>query len=116
MPGLPARRAGLDGSDPWARFEEWRRALDSLFDCAPVEETPAAFHGELVGYQLDPVLLGASRASAQRFHRDEARIAAAGVDHLLIQLYQSGRVPLMRMVTRPRGGRATSSALICPAR
>ncbi|MFC6496084.1 helix-turn-helix domain-containing protein [Gemmobacter lanyuensis] len=91
MPGLPARRAGLDGSDPWARFEEWRRALDSLFDCAPVEETPAAFHGELVGYQLDPVLLGASRASAQRFHRDEARIAAAGVDHLLIQLYQSGR-------------------------
>lgn len=91
MAGLPARHAGLEGADPWARFEEWRRALSSLFDCTPVDDEPRAFRGELRGYQLDPLLLGASRASAQRFRRGERQIAAAGVDHLLIQLYQSGR-------------------------
>lgn len=69
----------------------WREAVGTLFE---VDELawgePGPFRADLVSYALGPVVLGATRASGQRFRRTPETIARSGVDHVIVQLYTGG--------------------------
>lgn len=69
----------------------WREAVGTLFDVdelAVGESGP--FRADLTSFVLGPVLLGSTRASAQRFRRTVDTIARSSVDHIIIQLYVRG--------------------------
>lgn len=71
-------------------YEYWRMGVASLFDAIPSKDGLDDFRADLSSYNLGHFLVGASSASAQRFVRSPDRVAATGVDHLLIQLYVKG--------------------------
>ncbi|MDH6233106.1 AraC-like DNA-binding protein [Mesorhizobium soli] len=71
-------------------YEYWRMGVASLFDAIPSGDGLDAFRADLASYNLGHFLIGKSSASAQRFVRSKERVAATGVDHLLVQLYVKG--------------------------
>ena len=71
-------------------YEHWRMGVASLFDALPTNGALDEFRADLNSYNLGHFLVGKSSASAQRFVRSQERVAATGVDHLLIQLYVKG--------------------------
>jgi len=71
-------------------YEYWRTGVASLFDAVPPKADLTDFRADLTSYNLGHFLIGASSASAQSFARSRERVAATGVDHLLIQLYVKG--------------------------
>lgn len=69
----------------------WREAVGTLFEVDELAQgEPGSFRADLVSYALGPVVLGATRASGQRFRRTPETIARSGVDHVIIQLYTGG--------------------------
>ena len=75
---------------PGENFDRWRKAVSSLFTVTLPQDGQKAFKADLTSYNLGHFLLATSTASAQHFLRSEQHVAAAGVDHLLIQLYLDG--------------------------
>ncbi len=69
----------------------WREAVGTLFDVDELAEgEPGPFRADLTSFVLGPVLLGSTRASAQRFRRTVDTIARSSVDHIILQLYVRG--------------------------
>lgn len=80
-----------DTMSPEDNAAAWREAVGTLFEVDELawgELEP--FRADLVSYALGPVVLGATRASSQRFRRTPETIARSGVDHVIVQLYTSG--------------------------
>lgn len=75
---------------PGENFDRWRNAVSSLFTVSLPQDDPKDFKADLASYNLGYFLIATSSASAQHFRRSEQHVAAAGVDHLLIQLYLDG--------------------------
>lgn len=75
---------------PRENFEQWKIAVSSLFTVTCPHDDARDFRADLASYNLGCFLIAESSASAQHFHRSEEHVAAAGVDHLLIQLYLAG--------------------------
>lgn len=71
-------------------YEYWRMGVASLFDALPPKGDLEGFRADLASFNLGHFLIGTSSASAQSFVRSRERVAATGVDHLLIQLYVKG--------------------------
>ena len=76
-------------------FERWREEIAGIFDVRPLDpDFRDGFHGDVNRYNLGSALLGRVATSAQRYTRSEGLIGAVGVDHLLVQLYESGNTTL----------------------
>lgn len=71
-------------------YEHWRTGVASLFEALPPKGDLEGFRADLTSFNLGHFLIGTSSASAQSFVRSRERVAATGVDHLLIQLYVKG--------------------------
>ncbi|UNK39981.1 helix-turn-helix domain-containing protein (plasmid) [Shinella sp. H4-D48] len=71
-------------------YEYWRTGVASLFDAVPPTGNLEGFRADLTSYNIGHFLIGMSSATAQGFVRSRERVAATGVDHLLIQLYLKG--------------------------
>lgn len=76
-------------------FGRWREEIAPVFDVQPLSgDWRSTFRGDIRRHHLGVALVGEVMTSAQRYERSEGLIGAVGVDHLLIQLYQSGHTTL----------------------
>lgn len=71
-------------------LEEWRDCTRTVFDADYPEGRPAQFDWRLDGYFLGPLILGTLRCPYQRLCRGTERIAASGLNHLLLHVFDSG--------------------------
>ena len=87
MTGVPSFTIGPTAPAARTCLQEWRAAVEMLFD---VEPLGSAFEASISSYALGPILIGQSSASAQAFSRNEAVIQRSQIDHMMVQLYLRG--------------------------
>ncbi|WP_298698632.1 helix-turn-helix domain-containing protein [Brevundimonas sp.] len=85
MPALPCIRISTDSFPAERRFAVWRQAMTPLFDVSPPAR-PEIFTGSAYTYLIGTVAFGGTRVDALAYERTPARIAADGIDHILIRL------------------------------
>uniref|UniRef100_C5D1Y8 Transcriptional regulator, AraC family n=1 Tax=Variovorax paradoxus (strain S110) TaxID=543728 RepID=C5D1Y8_VARPS len=95
---------------PAENFEQWRDGLASLFETVRPDSEREAFRADLTAYNLGSFLLGLSCASPQMFRRDRQLASAVGVDHLLVQLYVSGKC---EFEADGHAGRGKTGDIVC---
>lgn len=82
---------------PRERFPVWRDSINVLYE---VELGPKTnedeFHGSIDGFLYDDLMIARVRTSAQRYRRNKAKIAADGVDHMMVQLFFDGSQQIRR--------------------
>lgn len=75
------------------RFAVWRESIACIFEVeAERDVRGSAFAASLDAHMLGPLLLARTRTLAQRWTRSPATIARDGMDHYMIQLYESGHM------------------------
>ena len=81
-------------TENWAgddRFAAWRESIGVIFDVQPSRRNPPPdFEASVRAYNTGSLLVSAVDFGGQRFSRSVRRIAADGIDHLLVQLYERG--------------------------
>lgn len=88
---IPASRLVTTGLSGRERFDAWRNSVATIFSCEPRDpEEIDRFDAEVTAFDLGSVLFAESRASGQRFSRNNRLIRATGLDHLMIQWYRRG--------------------------
>lgn len=87
MTGIPSFTIGPTAPATRTCLQEWRAAVEMLFD---VEPLGTDFQATISSYALGPILIGTSSASAQAFARNEAVIQRSQIDHMMVQLYLEG--------------------------
>jgi AraC-like DNA-binding protein len=73
------------------RFEAWRQSISVIFEVEPAAKNPPkGFSASVRTYNLGEILVSGTWFGAQRFKRDARKISADGLDHYLVQLYDTG--------------------------
>jgi|TARA_B100000378_G_scaffold274098_1_gene268040 AraC-like DNA-binding protein len=85
--GIPSFTIGPTAPAARTCLQEWRTAVELLFD---VEPLGSEFEATISSYALGPILIGQSSASAQAFSRNEAVIQRSQIDHMMVQIYLTG--------------------------
>ncbi|WP_280192351.1 helix-turn-helix domain-containing protein [Delftia sp. PS-11] len=89
LPSTTFTTSQVAGAD---RFDAWRSSVSVLFDATPVApDAPLQdFQATVHAVHLGQLLLGDLHFGAQRFSRDDTRVAHDGLEHYLVQWYRSG--------------------------
>jgi AraC-like DNA-binding protein len=77
-------------ADPAATWRAWVEHLNPVFDATAVAGTRVDSAISICSYNLGTALVGTVSAPAQRLERSARKAAQQGVDHVLVQIYQSG--------------------------
>ncbi|WP_119459140.1 helix-turn-helix domain-containing protein [Rhodospirillaceae bacterium SYSU D60014] len=90
---VPTTRFTVDHLAPERRYEVWRDSMACIFDVdAPrAIRQDKAFHATVDAHLIGPLLIGRVTTRRQIFDRSSFTIARDGMDHYMIQLYESGR-------------------------
>jgi AraC-like DNA-binding protein len=73
------------------RLPVWRESISVLYDVAPADERPAdQFQAAVGAYLAGGLFASQVYFTEQRFERSRKKLAADGIDHYQIQLYESG--------------------------
>lgn len=72
---------------PYEELALWRENLGAVFD---VEADDGAFRMSIDAYHLGAVVLGPIHTTRQRYQRSRLMVAKTGLDHYLVQRYQTG--------------------------
>ncbi len=77
---------------PRDQFEAWHESISVIFDTSPLPDRPVGtgFAAKLAGYHLGNLLLSQVDFDGQRFERGRRKLTADGMDHYLVQLYETG--------------------------
>ncbi|SRR5579883_870204 len=88
---LPRTRFSTEDLPERDRFPMWRESISVLYEVTPAGEQHAApFRASVGAYLAGGLFASEVEFSAQRFERTRGRLAADGIDHYQIQLYESG--------------------------
>jgi AraC-like DNA-binding protein len=90
---VPTTRFTVNHLPPERRYEVWRESMACIFDVdAPrAIRQDEAFHATVDAHLIGPLLIGRVTTRQQTFDRSSLTIARDGMDHYMIQLYESGR-------------------------
>ncbi|MGO9602451.1 MAG: helix-turn-helix domain-containing protein [Candidatus Binataceae bacterium] len=73
------------------RFEAWRESIGVIFEVEPGgKEPPPGFRASVRSYDLGEILVSSTNFGAERFKRDLRKVSSDGIDHYMVQVYQSG--------------------------
>jgi len=73
------------------RFEAWRQSIGVIFEVEPGgKEPPPGFQASVRSYDLREILVSGTNFGAERFKRDLRKVSSDGIDHYMVQIYQSG--------------------------
>lgn len=73
------------------KFEVWRDSIACVFDVeADRKSRKERFHASVDAHLLDNVMLARTRSTEQDFDRTSYTIARDGMDHIMVQLLESG--------------------------
>lgn len=90
------------------RYEVWKESISCIFDVAADAETRRDdFFAAVDASMFGPVMLARSTSRGQRWERSSSTIARDGMDHYMIQLYETGGQTLTAgetEVEQPIGG------------
>jgi AraC-like DNA-binding protein len=75
--------------EPCQRVEAWREITRPFFEVRPIEEGQL-LEGALTSTTYGPLLVGPTRFNAQAYHRNQAIVAASGLDQYMVQLFLDG--------------------------
>lgn len=78
--------------EPDLRLEAWHENMGVLFDLSTEDgrKQDNRIRARIEVCSFGDTVFGVTDANSQLFHRDEARIAREGVDHLLVQVFLRG--------------------------
>ena len=75
------------------RYEVWRESISCIFDVDADRPTRGPdFAASVDAHMFGQLLLGRTRTASQSWTRSAATIARDGMDHYMIQLYESGHM------------------------
>ncbi|WP_067340438.1 helix-turn-helix domain-containing protein [Stappia indica] len=90
---VPHSVFSLDAVPLADRFEVWRESIGCVFEVGvPRERRVNGFRAELDAHVIGDVALARTSTEAQSWARSSATIARDGMDHLMIQIYEQGRM------------------------
>ncbi|MEQ8816402.1 MAG: helix-turn-helix domain-containing protein [Thalassobaculum sp.] len=73
------------------RYEVWKESISCIFDVdADVETRREDFFAAVDASMFGPIMLARSTSRGQRWRRSSSTIARDGMDHYMIQLYETG--------------------------
>ena len=77
---------------PRDQFEAWHESISVIFDTAPLGKRPSesGFEAKVRAYHLGGLVVTQVDFEGQRFLRDKHKATADGLDHYLVQLYDTG--------------------------
>jgi AraC-like DNA-binding protein len=81
---------------PWGKnsgesaFQEWSETVATIFDLDATPDSIDDFRFGFSAYHLGSLVLGVSHSDPIKFRRAKQTIARSGIDHYLVQVYQTG--------------------------
>ncbi len=89
---LPFNLFTTEHLKPRDQFAAWHESISVIFDTEPVGEGNAerGFDASVRAYHLGALVVSQVKFEGQRFLRDKRRALVDGLDHYLVQLYDTG--------------------------
>lgn len=89
---VPSARFTVDHLPPKRRYEVWRESIACIFDVDAPQSTrqDEAFRATVDAYLIGPLMLARTTTRRQSWDRSSLTIARDGMDHYMIQFYESG--------------------------
>lgn len=89
--GVPHSVFSLEAVAPSERFDLWRDSINCVFEVdAPKERRKAGFEAEVDAHLVGDLAVVRTRTLAQSWARSPELIARDGMDHFMIQIYETG--------------------------
>ena len=90
---VPHAVFSLDGVDDRERFDLWRESISCIFEVeADREVRDRTFNATVDANMFGPVMLARTQTLRQDWIRTPGVMAADGMDHYMVQLYESGEM------------------------
>ena len=89
---LPFSHFTTDVVAPREQFDAWHESISVVFDVEPLADyrRESGFEASVRAYHLGGLLISRVEFEGQQFVRDRQRAAIDGLDHYLVQLYDTG--------------------------
>src|SRR3546814_3590475 len=79
------------------RYDAWKESIACIFDVdADPEDRDGDFFAAIDASMYGPLMLARTTSRAQHWERSAATIARDGMDHYMIQYYETGSQTVMR--------------------
>lgn len=105
---IPHSRFSVDGAPVGKRYELWHDSIACIFDVdAPRETRNERFSALLDAHMLGPIMLARTQSLAQAWARSPAVMGRDGMDHYMIQFFESGHTACNHRhgaTVSPKGG------------
>lgn len=80
----------VDDCPPRDRFDCWRHSIAAIFDVDAAQDVIREFHAAIDTHLVGSLMLARTWTRRQHWVRSSRTIARDGMDHYLVQLYESG--------------------------
>lgn len=87
---VPRSIFSVDDCPLGERFDYWRHSIAAIFDVDAAHDVISDFHAMIDSHLLGPLMLARTRTRRQRWLRSSRTIARDGMDHYMVQLFESG--------------------------
>ena len=87
LPGLVLPYGRTQGE---AAFQEWSETVATIFDLDTSQDELANFQFGFSAWHFGALVLGVSESDKISFRRSAQTVSRSGVDHYLVQVYQTG--------------------------
>src|SRR3546814_949515 len=78
------------------RYDAWKESIACIFDVdADPEDRDGDFFAAIDASMYGPLMLARTTSRAQHWERSAATIARDGMDHYMIQYYETGSQPVI---------------------